>query len=167
MIKRFILACAIAMGLTAAAQAQIPIVATPDTTVFQSGKPFSDYLKKVRRQIDLARMVTFAVTCPTCGARSLGVTIPEARVIIFFNRFFAARVHSANMAAGLEAPIRLYIYADADGEAVVHYKKPSVIFGAYATIERDPFGNVIESDLHVVGRQLDEAVENILTKAQR
>lgn len=165
MIKRFVLACAMALGLTTAAQAQLPALPTSDTTVFESEMPFADFLKNVRRQIDRARMITIAVTCPTCGARSLGVTIPEARVILFFNRFFAARVHSENLAAGLEAPIRFFIYADSEGQGVVHYKKPSVIFGAYAKNERDASGNLIESDLHVVGRQLDQAVESILTKA--
>lgn len=139
------------MAAPAVAQTAGPL---PGIVVVETGKPFTTFFKRLRTRIEQNRMVVIGIGCPSCGARSLGVTMPETRVIMFFNRFFATRVHSANQAAGIEAPIRMMVYAGDDGNAIVHYEKPSKIFGAYGNLS-----------LKLVGTHLDQAVEKILNEA--
>ena len=53
--------------------------------------------------------------CATCGAKSIGVTIPCNMVMIIFNPHFAVRLLKASEASEIEAPLRLYITEGPDG----------------------------------------------------
>jgi uncharacterized protein (DUF302 family) len=48
-----------------------------------------------------------------------------------FRNDFAVRLLAADAAAGFEAPIRIYVYENADGTATVSYIAPSVVFAPY------------------------------------
>ena len=60
--------------------------------------------------------------CATCGARSIGVTIPGNRVMMIFNPHFAVRMLKSSVASGIEAPLRLYITEQPDGKARLSYQ---------------------------------------------
>ena len=65
------------------------------------------------------------------GASSIGVKIPGNQVWGLFAPRFAVRMLKANVDAGYEAPIRLYIVEAPGGRVTVRYRKPSVVFKPY------------------------------------
>lgn len=159
-LRKFIIATALVLvfgfELAGAAQAENP---TPHsgTLTIRPGVPFSKYIPALRGSIEQNNMVLIGMACASCGARSLGITIPGNRVFMFFNRYFAMRLLKVSTAAGIEAPVRLYVTeVGPDGEAEVTYRKPSHILQEY----NNP-------GLRTVGLHLDQAIEKILADAKR
>jgi uncharacterized protein (DUF302 family) len=58
----------------------------------------------------------------TMGAKSLGETIPGNMVIGVFAPAFAIRLLEASTAAGIEAPLRLYVTENDDGSATLSHE---------------------------------------------
>ena len=79
------------------------------TKVIETGQPFGAFIEKLTAAIKANKMGIVGNACATCGARSIGVTIPGNRVMMIFNPHFAVRMLKASEAAGIEAPLRLYI----------------------------------------------------------
>jgi len=97
-----------------------------------------------------------AEACATCGAKAIGVTIPGNRVIMIFNPHFAVRMLKASTAAGVEAPLRLYVTENTDGTARLSYRLASHVFKPY--------------DVHALNdmaKELDAIIENIIAAAAR
>ncbi len=67
----------------------------------------------------------------TIGAKNLGLTIPGNMVVGVYGPKFAVRMLEASIAAGIEAPLRLYLTENADGTATLSYKLPSFVFAPY------------------------------------
>ena len=68
----------------------------------------------------------------TVGAsRVLNKKIPGNMIVGLYHPRFAVPMLEASIAAGIEAPIRVYITENADGTATLSYKKPSTVFAPY------------------------------------
>ncbi len=128
----------------------------PATVVVETGKPFSEFVKKLEAAIGGNKMGIVARACATCGARSLGVTIPGNRVIMIFRADFAIRMLKASVAAGIEAPLRLYVTERPDGRARLTYRLPSAVFAPYGVAELD-----------TMAKELDEILARIAANAIR
>ncbi len=63
---------------------------------------------------------------------------------------------SADPAAGLAVPIRLYIFENKDGKTTISYYKPSELLAQY----HNP-------DIDMVGKMLDEKLENLTSMAAK
>ncbi len=156
---KLILALGLVAGLTAAiATGASAEIATPysGTKVIDTGVAFSTYYKKLKAAISANKMGIVGTACATCGARAIGVTIAENRVLMIFAPQFAVRMLKASVAAGIEAPVRLYVTENADGTARLTYRKPSHVFGAYKVKELDD-----------MARELDVIFETIIDQAGR
>ena len=70
-----------------------------DVSVVQTGQPFAAYMKKLLAAIAANKMGVVAQACATCGAKAIGVTIPENRVVMIFNPHFAVRMLKASIPA--------------------------------------------------------------------
>lgn len=101
------------------------------TRIVDTGQPFDAFIKKLTTVIKANRMGIVGNACATCGAKTIGVTIPGNRVLMIFNPHFAVRMLKASEASGIEAPLRLYITERPDGNARLTYRLPSHVFGAY------------------------------------
>ena len=101
------------------------------TKVIDTAQPFDAFVKKLTAAIKANKMGIVGNACATCGAKSIGVTIPGNRVMMIFNPHFAVRMLKASEASGIEAPLRLYITERPDGNARLTYRLPSHVFGAY------------------------------------
>ncbi|MBL4720458.1 MAG: DUF302 domain-containing protein [Alphaproteobacteria bacterium] len=128
----------------------------PGTVTFESKKPFKTLVDDLKKAIGANKMGLVAQACADCGARSIGKTIPGNRVIMAFNPHFAVRMLNANLAAGIEAPIRFYITENADGSAALTYRTPTSVFAPYKT-----------PTLDVMARELDPIFEKIAADALR
>ncbi len=70
----------------------------------------------------------------TVGAKKvLGRTIPGNTVIGLYHPRFAVPMLEASVAAGIEAPIRVYVTENSDQTASLSYKTPSHVFAPYMT----------------------------------
>ena len=82
------------------------------------------------------------------------MTIPGNRVFLFFRPDYAVRMLAASTAAGIEAPIRVYVTETRGHTAQVTYRLPSHVFGAYQV-----------TALTEMGKELDGRVAKIIADA--
>ncbi|MBT5109062.1 MAG: DUF302 domain-containing protein [Rhodospirillaceae bacterium] len=152
---KFILAALLALGVASASVAQTasPL---PGTLTVTSAKPFAVFLDALLDSIGANKMGLVAHACADCGAKAIGVKIPGNRVVMAFHPRYAVRMLKANVAAGIEAPIRLYVTERADGSATLTYRTPSAVFAPYKT-----------PDLDVMARELDGVFKKIVADALR
>ncbi len=139
--------------LAASAWAENPM-SYSGTRVIDTGQPFDAYAKKLTAAIKANKMGIVGDACATCGARSIGVTIPGNRVIMIFNPHFAVRMLKASVPAGVEAPLRLYLTERPDGTARLSCRLPSHVFRPYGS-----------ADLDAMAVELDEIFARIVKAA--
>lgn len=87
------------------------------------------------------------------GAASLGKTIPGNQVLMVYRPDFAIRMLAADVEAGFEAPIRLYIYENPDGSATLSYVKPSTVFKPYNNAQLDQLATELEALVEAIVRE--------------
>lgn len=117
------------------------------TRVIDTGKPFAVFVNNLVSAIKANKMGIVAQACADCGAKSIGVTIPGNRVVMIYRPDFAVRMLKASIAAGIEAPLRLYVTERADGNARLTYQLPSQVFGAYDVSELDEMASELDEIL--------------------
>ncbi len=126
----------------------------PGTKVIETGQPFDAFIKKLTAAIRANKMGIVGDACATCGAKAIGVTIPGNRVLMIFNPHFAVTMLKASEAAGIEAPIRLYVTERPNGNARLTYRLPSSIFAPYKV-----------PGLDKMARELDVIFQRIVKQA--
>jgi uncharacterized protein (DUF302 family) len=115
---------------------------------------FATFATALKQAITQHRLGLVCHANAQAGAASLGKTIPGNQVLMVYRPDFAIRMLAANVEAGFEAPIRLYIYENADGSATLSYVKPSTVFQPYKNAQLD-----------VLAAELDALVEAIVRDA--
>jgi uncharacterized protein (DUF302 family) len=83
-----------------------------------------------------------------------GVAVPADQILEVFRPDFAIRVWKAEKAAGIDIPLRIYIY-EADGETVVAHRTASETFAPYQNPE-----------LMAIAQELDPIFETILASLE-
>jgi uncharacterized protein (DUF302 family) len=91
------------------------------------------------------------------GAASLGKHIPGNQVLMVFRPDFAVSMLEVSVEAGFEAPIRLYIYENADGTATLTYVRPSSVFKAYGNEALDRMAAELDGILEAIVQQAMKA----------
>ncbi len=124
-----ILAAVLALS---AAPALAEIAAAPGWAVNKTPHAYKDLIARVDAAVKANKMGLVTRASATLGAASLGKTIPGNMVIGVYRPDFAIRMLEASVAAGIEAPIRLYVTENSDGTATLSYKTPSAVFAPYA-----------------------------------
>ncbi|MBZ0132384.1 MAG: DUF302 domain-containing protein [Rhodocyclaceae bacterium] len=88
------------------------------------------------------------------GAAARGVKIPGNMVLMVFRNDYAVRMLAASVAAGIEAPLRLYLTENADGSTTISYVRPSAVFAPYGSAALD-----------AMARELDPVFDKIVHDA--
>ncbi|MDH3234646.1 MAG: DUF302 domain-containing protein [Alphaproteobacteria bacterium] len=101
------------------------------TTDIPTKYTFSVLVKRLDAAIKKHKMFVVTRASASIGAKRRGVSIPGNMVIGVYRNDFAVRMLAASVPAGIEAPIRFYIWQAKDGKAVLSYRKPSVVFAPY------------------------------------
>lgn len=109
----------------------------PGIRTIATGKPYAKFIDRLTASVWANGMGIVAQACADCGAKSLGVRIPGNRVVEVFDPGFAVRMLKASTAAGIEAPLRLYVTETGDGTANLTYRAPSAVFAPYEVPELD------------------------------
>ena len=141
----------LALSLNATVQADAMGVETHSST-----KSFNGVYEQLIKSIKANKMGLVAQACAHCGANSIGKKISGNRVVMVFNPKFAVRMLNANVAAGIEAPLRIYLTEQSDGSTMLSYPKPSDVFAPYNT-----------PGLNVMAKELDVILARITTQAVR
>lgn len=143
---RWILVCCAVLLPALPARAENP---TPysGTRVIETGQPFAGFVSRLLSAIKANKMGIVAQACANCGARSIGVTIPGNRVIMIFRPDFAVRMLEASEAAGIEAPLRLYVTERPGGDARLTYRLPSHVFAPYQVPALDEMARELDAIL--------------------
>ena len=123
--------------------------------VVETEQPFTAFTERLTAAIKKHKMGLVAQACANCGAKSIGVTIPGNRVFMIFRPDFAVRMLKASEAAGVEAPIRLYVTEQPNGNARLSYRLPSHTFGDYKVAALDELG--AELDI-IVARIVEDSL---------
>ncbi|WP_193185997.1 DUF302 domain-containing protein [Nisaea sediminum] len=137
---------------TAGGPAALAAVEKPysGTVTIETGQPFDAFVKTLPEAIKVHGFNIVGVACATCAAKSQGVTVPGNRVFFFFKPAYAVRMLAASEAAGIEAPIRVYVTEGQDGSARVTYRLPSHVFGAYEVPALDQLGAELDEDVRAI-----------------
>jgi len=147
-MKRFaVLAGAVALSAAVLAQ-QYP----EEMRLFRAPHKFDTLLERVERAVEKHGLGVVARASASRGAAARGVKIPGNALVMVFRNDFAVRLLAANVAAGVEAPLRLYVTEDADGTATLSYRRPSAVFAPYRHPEIDRLAGELDVLLDAIAR---------------
>lgn len=125
--------------------------------VFPTNYSYGQLVKRMRSAISKAPIGIVTQASATVGAKSQGIKIPGNIVIGVYRNDYARRMLAASVAAGIEAPIRLYVTENVDKTATLSYKKPSTVFA--------PYMNEGGKELDDLAKELDGILMKIAEKA--
>lgn len=143
----------VALCLAVAGLPLTPAGAQERRMTVKSTAPFGRVAEALERAVTDQKMALVCHANAQRGAAARGVTIKGNQVLMVFRNDFAVRLLAADPAAGFEAPIRVYIYENADGTATVSYLPPSAVFAPY----RHP-------EVQAVARELDVIFKTIIDR---
>lgn len=126
-----------ALMLAASAVAAGTLARHEGWEVIDTRYPFPILSERLDAAIKAEKMAAVTSASASEGAKAAGFAIPGNRVVGVFRNDFARRMLAASIAAGIEAPIRIYLTENADGTATLSYKRPSTVFAPYAKEGKD------------------------------
>ena len=126
MISRFFAAVAVTAALGVS-----PALAQDGRITAVSRAPFPKVAEALEKAVAGHKMALVCHANAQKGAAGRGVTIRGNQVLMVFRNDIAVRLLAADPQAGFEAPIRIYVYENADGTATVSYVPPSAVFAPY------------------------------------
>ncbi len=122
--------------ILAAAPWPLPARAAPDPE-FKTRAPFERAAEALASAVQKNKMGLVCRASAQRGAAAIGIKIRGNQVLGVFRPDYAVRMLKASVAAGIEAPVRIYIFENEDGTATITYKKPSEVFRPYGSTELD------------------------------
>lgn len=109
----------------------------PGVIVTRTAWRFDELVARLENAIQKHGMTLVASASASRGAAARGVKIPGNAVLMVFRNDYAVRMLEASVAAGIEAPLRLYVTETADGTASLSYRTPRAVFGPYRNARLD------------------------------
>ncbi len=101
------------------------------TRVLPTSYDFNTLVQRLKQAVEANGVFIVAQASASAGAERRGIAIPGNYVAGVFRNDLAVRMLEASVPAGIEAPIRFYVTAHADGTATLSYKTPSSVFAPY------------------------------------
>lgn len=139
-------------------QAFAEVNAPDGWVVLKTSHTYPDLAERVLAAAKSNKIGVVSQASATVGAKSvLDKTIPGNMVIGLYHPRFAVRMLDASIAAGIEAPIRVYVTENEDGTADLSYKTPSHVFAPYMSEGGDELG--------ALATELDQLFEKLTTEA--
>lgn len=126
------------------------------TVSVKSEHGFDALVARLEAAIGRHQMGLVAQASASGGAAARGVKIPGNAVLMVFRNDYAVRMLDASIAAGIEAPLRIYVTEERDGTATVTYRTPSAVFAPYGRRALDE-----------MAKELDAVFRNIVRDAAR
>lgn len=144
--------------IASSAWAEMP-AALPGWVIEPTGRNYAELIDRVDAAVAKTPLNVVTRASATVGAKSLGQNIPGNMVVGVFAPQFAIRLLDASVAAGIEAPLRLYVTENPDGTATLSYKTATHVLAPYA----EEGGQTLTA----LARELDTILEQIADQAAR
>ena len=135
---------ALAGLLTVAVSAAAADTPQPGTRTLATKLSFDALVARVEAAVEKNKMGLVAQASASRGAAGRGVKIAGNAVLMVFRNDFAVRMLQASVAAGIEAPLRLYVTEHADGSASLSYRTPSAVFAPYKNEKLDELAKELD-----------------------
>jgi uncharacterized protein (DUF302 family) len=123
----------------------------PGMRVVATPHGFGDLVKRLDAAIEANGMFAVTRASASVGAKRRGVDIPGNMVVGVYRNDFAVRMLAASVPAGIEAPLRFYLTANADGTASLSYRAPSAVFAPYGSAELDAMAQELDAIFAAIG----------------
>lgn len=130
-------AAALVLGLSAFSVQAAGSTGLPEISETTTRQSFDTVVQHLEKSIADNKMGLVAQASASKGAASKGIKIPGNTVLMVFRPDFAVRMLKASVAAGIEAPLRIYVTENANGTTSVSYRTPSTVFSPYRNAELD------------------------------
>jgi len=137
----WVLAVLLMLAGAAAMAADTPY---PGTQAVKTALSFNQLVARLEKAINDNKMGLVAQASASRGAASRGVKIPGNAVLMVFRNDYAVRMLDASVAAGIEAPLRLYVTENPDGTASLTYRLPSAVFAPYGSGRLDEMARELD-----------------------
>jgi uncharacterized protein (DUF302 family) len=128
--------------------------------VIDTHQSFAVLTERLEAAVKAEKMGLVTSTSASEGAKAAGFTIPGNRVVGVFRNDFARQMLSANVSAGIEAPVRFYVTENPDGTATLSYKKPSSVFAPYIEEGKNTLGTLAGELDNIFARISNAATKN-------
>jgi uncharacterized protein (DUF302 family) len=89
-------------------------------------------------------MFLIATASASRGAAGQGIVIPGNAVLLVFRNDYARRMLAASIEAGIEAPLRIYVTANAAGAVAVRWQVPTAVFAPYKNAALDALAQELD-----------------------
>lgn len=152
---RHLLAFSAALLIASPVMAQAILPFSGSRTV-HSNIEFAETIGRLEKSIVDNKILLLSKASASVGAAGAGIKIPGNAVLFVFRNDFARRLLAVNVAAGFEAPLRIYVTEGSDGKASVSWRLPSELFSVYGSPE-----------VASVAAELDAVLERIVGDALR
>lgn len=139
-------------ALCAATAASVYAQAPEGTRSIATRHKFDALVERVERATEKHGLGVVAKASASRGAAARGVKIPGNAVVMVFRNDLAVRLLAASVAAGIEAPLRIYVTENADGTATLSYRAPSALFAPYRNPEVDRMARELDALLGGIAR---------------
>jgi uncharacterized protein (DUF302 family) len=90
------------------------------------------------------------------NAAKLGISVPADQILEVFRPDFAVRVWKACKPAGIDIPLRIYVYEDAAGVHVA-CRMPTTVFAAWNAPELDAIGEELDPKFQAILDRVPES----------
>lgn len=152
------IAVAALLWLLAACPVGAEIAQRPGWVVIATTHSYAALAERVIAAAGEVKLGVVSQPSASAGARKvLGKVIPGNTVIGLYHPRFAVPMLEASIAAGIEAPIRVYVTENADGTATLSYKTPSFVFA--------PYFEEGGEKLQALARELDQVFATLAQRA--
>ena len=120
--------------------ALMPLAAAAEIVQVESSRDVAATVEALAAAVEAAGAKVVARVDHGAGARSIGTEIGEAQLVIFGNPAVGTPAIEADRLAGLYLPLRVLVYADADGTVWLAYETPEGMLDGLAI---DPGAEVL------------------------
>lgn len=103
------------------------------TTIVE--KPLPETVERLTDAIADAGMLLLCHINGQANAAKIGETVPAVRVLEVFRPELAVRVWRTHQPAGIDIPVRLYVYENEYGETVINYRSLAQTMAKYDMAE--------------------------------
>lgn len=148
-------AAAVLVGATVFSVQAASSTCLPEISEATTRQSFDTVVQRLETSTADNKMVLVAQASASRGAAGRGVKIPGNTVLMVFRNDFAVRMLQASVAAGFEAPLRIYVTENSDGTTTVSYRTPSVVFSPYRNTELDALAKELDP---IFARIVNDAV---------
>ncbi|HWP48509.1 MAG TPA: DUF302 domain-containing protein [Candidatus Limnocylindrales bacterium] len=115
-----------------------------------SNSPFDKTIKQLEDAITANKVMAVNKIDHQNMLTMVGMNIKGSKTYEVFRPDFGKILFESNPAAGLEIPLRIYVYENKEGKTVVSYHKPSVALAVYKNPKLDELGKTLDGILQAI-----------------